>query len=114
MLKHRLHWGYFYVRGYGVMADYGEAVRLFQSAAEQGNATGQNNLGAMYVEGWGVARDMVQAYAWISLAAEQEQDVAIAMKEQIATEMTPDQIAVGEALAAGYRRQIENRSAPGA
>ena len=37
-----------YERGRGVRQDFAEAVRWFRRAAEQGNARGQNNLGAMY------------------------------------------------------------------
>ena len=51
--------------------DYGEAVRWYRRAAEQGNARAQNNLGTMYQNGRGVAQNYVQAHKWFNLAAAQ-------------------------------------------
>ena len=39
----------------GVVRDYEAAVALYRRAAEQRDARGQGNLGAMYSNGWGVA-----------------------------------------------------------
>ena len=51
--------------------DYGEAVRWYRLAAEQGNAPAQFNLGVAYVNGDGVTRDNEEALRWYRLAAEQ-------------------------------------------
>ena len=58
-----------YEDGKGVARDYAEAVKWYRLAAEQGDATGQINLGAMYYQGRGVAQDYVRAYMWADLAA---------------------------------------------
>lgn len=54
--------------GQGVPRVAGEAVKLFQRAAGQGDVHAQNNLGVMYVNGQGVARDIVAASNWLALA----------------------------------------------
>ncbi len=50
---------------------YAEALRLFQKAADQGDAQAQYNLGWMYDKGKGVARDSRQAVHWWKKAADQ-------------------------------------------
>ncbi len=42
-----------YDKGQGVPQDYAEAMRWYRSAAEQGNAKAQSNLGIMYLVGQG-------------------------------------------------------------
>ena len=51
--------------------DYATAVRIFMSAAKQGNAKAQNNLGYMYDKGRGVPQDYAEAARWFRLAADQ-------------------------------------------
>ena len=51
--------------------DDAEAVRWFRLAAEQGDATAQNNLGVRYGTGRGVPQDDAEAVRWYRLAAEQ-------------------------------------------
>jgi TPR repeat protein len=48
-----------YAKGRGVARDYGEAVRWYRMAAEQGDAGAQNNHGIMYALGEGVPQDPV-------------------------------------------------------
>ena len=55
--------------GLGVSRDYGEAVRWYRFAADQGEPQGLNNLAHMYRDGVGVQQDYVQAYLWLNLAA---------------------------------------------
>jgi len=43
----------------------------YQTAAAQGDAAAQNNLGLCYLNGWGVPEDYVDAAEWFSRAAEQ-------------------------------------------
>jgi uncharacterized protein len=54
-----------------VPQDYHEAARWYQSAAEQGQAEAEYNLGVLYAEGQGVAQDYSAAARWYRLAAEQ-------------------------------------------
>ena len=55
--------------------DYAEAAHLFRKAADQGNASGQHNLGRAYFTGLGVPLDYREAYFWANLAAAINKDV---------------------------------------
>ena len=54
-----------------VSLDYIKADKYFKLAAEQGEASSQNNPGWMYLEGPGVEKDYKQAEQWFTMAAEQ-------------------------------------------
>lgn len=54
-----------------------EAIQLLQSAADQGNANAQVNLGKAYYEGKGVHQNMETAENYFGLAAEQGNQIAI-------------------------------------
>lgn len=73
--------------------DFGEAVKWYRQAAEQGDDKTQLNLGKIYREGKGVPRDKVTAYAWFFIAAIYEVDAAGQEKESLAAELSPDQLA---------------------
>jgi TPR repeat protein len=51
--------------------DYGEAMRLFRSAADQGNARAETYLGYLYDKGLGVPSDSAEAMRWYRKAADQ-------------------------------------------
>jgi Holliday junction DNA helicase RuvB subunit len=51
--------------------DYGDAVKCFAQAAEQGHPQAQCNLGICYMDGLGVGKDEAEAVKWLSKAAEQ-------------------------------------------
>src|SRR3972149_9369904 len=66
--------GWMYLNGHGVAQDYGEAVKWFRKAAEQGNdAWTQTVLGSTYLNGQGVAQDYRDAAKWFRKAPEQGQ-----------------------------------------
>ena len=52
-------------------AQMAATVAWYRTAAEQGDAGGQSNLGAIYANGQGVPQDSAQAVAWFRKAAEQ-------------------------------------------
>ena len=81
-----------YADGLGVPQDYGEAVKWFRLAAEQGNADAQNNLGVMCRDGRGMPQDLVCAHMWLNLAAAQGLEDARHRLDSLATEMTAEQI----------------------
>ena len=60
-------------------------------------------LGAMFVQGLGVARDYVLAHRWFSLAAANGMDAAGKARDQLATQMTPDQIVEAQRLAREWK-----------
>jgi hypothetical protein len=59
-----------YDLGQGVRQDYGEAVKWYRRAADQGYAKAQFALAEMYKNGDGVAKDMRQAARWYRRAAD--------------------------------------------
>lgn len=64
--------GSLYIRGEGIAADYGEALKWTRRAALQGDVTGQFNMGTLYAGGLGVARDYAAAARWFARAAAQD------------------------------------------
>jgi uncharacterized protein len=54
-----------------VPQDYGEAVKWYRMAANQGDVKAQVNLGNMSANGLGVAQDYSDATRWYRLAADQ-------------------------------------------
>jgi hypothetical protein len=51
--------------------EYGEALRWFRMAADQGDASAQYNFGVMYAEGQGVPKNDAEAARWYRMAADQ-------------------------------------------
>ena len=92
----------------GVMLDLGngvpendtEAVKWFRKAADQGHAKAQSNLGVMYATGEGVPENNIRAYVWLSMAKTQGHTAATENLEILKPQMTKQQIAEGQALAA--------------
>ena len=86
--------------------DSAEAARWFRRAADQGDATAQQNLGVMYANGEGVPRDVVAAHMWLGLAAAQATGAARASARQgqavVARQLTPTQIAEAERRARAW------------
>jgi len=99
--------GVIYDQGRGVPKNDAEAVRWFRRAAEQGNANAQLILGFMYGEGRGVPRNLVQTYRWESLAAAQGNETARRNLEISERQMTREQIAEAQRLAAAFRPRTE-------
>ena len=87
--------------------DYATALRLFRPLGEQGHASAQYNLGVMYALGQGVPRDNVQAYMWFDLSARYlegvERDRMVQIRDVIASDMTPAQIAEAQRLAREWK-----------
>lgn len=77
---------------------YRRAAQCWLSAAKRGSSSAQARLGALQVVGLGLPRDRVQAYAWMNLAASAGDVDVIALRNNLAEQMTPAQQAVGEAL----------------
>ena len=96
-----------YRDGRGVPKNDAEAVRWYRRAAEQGDADAQLNLGFMYAEGRGVPRNLVQSYLWASLAAAQGNETARRNLEISERQMTREQIAEAQRLAAAFRPRAE-------
>jgi TPR repeat protein len=55
----------------GLPSDVSEAIKWYRAAAEQGDAYGQYNLGAVYANGEGMPKDDAEAVKWWRMAADQ-------------------------------------------
>src|SRR5215831_1010791 len=108
--------GLMYTNGRGVPQNSAEALRWYRRAADQGHADAQATLGLMYYLGQGAPQDFVQAYFWLTLAAAlfppgTAYDGAVRARDYVVQEMTPSQLAQGQALARTWQLKPET---PGA
>ena len=85
--------GWMYYTGFGVEKDDREAHKWWAKAAQQGDAVTQGLLGLMYKNGFGVEMDYCEAHKWLTLAAEQGNEDARKARDELAQQMSPDQIA---------------------
>ena len=72
-----------------------EALQWWRKAAEQGQPSAQFNLAQALLEGKSLPKDLVEAYKWYSLAAEQGDRDARRMRDALAVELAPSEIAEG-------------------
>jgi TPR repeat protein len=92
--------GVMYEEGAGVPQDHVEAAAWYRAAAEQGNLFSKLNLGVLYERGTpDVPRDVVRSHMWYNLAAAQGHADAGQLRDDIATAMTPEQVAEAQRLA---------------
>ena len=91
--------GILYFNGGGVPKDYQQALRWFRLAADQGEALAQTKIAIMYDDGQGVPHDIVQAHKWYNLAATNGDKPAAELRDALAKQMTPAQIAEAQKLA---------------
>jgi hypothetical protein len=89
-----------YNDGEGVPENDAEAVKWYRKAADQGYADAQSNLGVMYYGGDGVPENNIRAYVWWSMAKTQGHTFATENLEILKPQMTKQQIADAQALAA--------------
>jgi TPR repeat protein len=93
-----------YLNGSGVPADASQAQKLFGQSAVQGFARAQETLGEVYARGEAGpgTQDAVLGYMLFDLAAGQGDAAARTAKTALASEMTPEQVAAGQALASQW------------
>ena len=94
--------GVMYDSGEDVDADKPEAAKWFLRSAEQGHPDAQQRLAFLYRNGEGVAKDYVKAHMWYSLAAGQGSMFAGIQRDLLANDMTPEQLADAQRLAAEW------------
>lgn len=82
-------------------ADLRQAAALFERAAEQGMAAAMANLGLMAFRGRGRLQDYVEGYRWLTLAAKSGLPGIEALRDELAAEMTAEQIAAANRAARG-------------
>ena len=88
-----------YDNGRGVLKDAAEAVRWYRMAAEQGDASAQNNLGVMYDTGEGVLKDSVLAHMWLNIAGANGNEGARENRDTLERDMTRAEISRATELA---------------
>jgi len=101
--KAQYNLGTLYLNGGGVPKDYQQALRWFRMAADQGEALAQTKIGIMYDDGQGVPHDFVQAHKWYNLAATNGDKPAAELRDALAKQMTPAQIAEAQQLAREWK-----------
>ncbi len=88
-----------YYYGWGTPQDYQKATEFFKFASENGIATGQHLLAQMYNRGHGFPKDYVIAYMWANISASKDDEDAAKLRDDIAKNMTTEQIAEAQKLA---------------
>ena len=101
-VKSQMTLGVLYDYGLGVPQDKEEAFKWFRKAAEQGNFAAQFFMGRHYEDGDGVLQDFVQAHAWFNVASANGSVGASELRDEVANQMTPEQIAKAQELAREY------------
>ena len=101
--KAQYNLGTLYLNGSGVPKDYQQALRWFRMAADQGEALAQTKIGIMYDDGQGVPHDFVQAHKWYNLAATNGDKPAAELRDALAKQMTPAQIAEAQQQALEWK-----------
>ncbi len=96
-----------YDKGVAVAQNMESAVKWFRAAARQGNRDGQNNLGIAYATGEGIGMDYVQAYQWFELARLAGHPSSGDYRENIASEMSAEQILAAQRLVRDWKMAHE-------
>ena len=88
-----------YNLGQGVPKDEVEAVKWYRKAAIQGNVDAQASIGLMIGLGQGVPQDFLTAHMWLNIAAANGMEEMVAIRDLVATKMTPAQLTEAQSRA---------------
>ena len=91
--------GLMYHNGKGVTQNDKTAARWYKLSARQGLPLAQGNLGGHYAFGTGISKNFVEAYKWGTIADTNGNKNGAKVKEFVAKQMTPAQIAEAQKLA---------------
>jgi len=97
------HLGHMYFVGQGIPQDYAETLKWYRRAADQGLSLAQFALGLIYYMGHAVPEDKVLAHKWFNLSAAQDHTQAAFLRNNIASRMTPAEIAEAQRLAREWK-----------
>ena len=88
-------------------ADFGEALKWYRLAANQGVPQAQLVLGAAYAVGRGLPTDFIQAHLWLSLAipncSGEDKKKGIAALKIVSSHLTDRQLAEAQRLASEWK-----------
>jgi hypothetical protein len=94
--------GVMHLKGDGVLQDYQEALKRFQSSYGTGgafrNGEPEFNVAWMYAQGKGVQQDFITAYAWYSISAATGNTLAQRARDKIIELIPPDDVLKAQAL----------------
>lgn len=89
--------GVMYEEGAGVLQDYVEAAKWYRLSAAGGNVNAKIILGVIYEEGRpGLPTNVVLAHMWYNLAAAQGSAEAAKFRDELATDMSAEQVAIAQ------------------
>ena len=91
------HLGYHYLKGYGVMKNHKEALKLFRQIINDGNA--QRHVGDIYAEGKGVLQSNIHAHMWYNIGSSNNNFGSDRDRDAIALKMSPTDVAKAQAMA---------------
>jgi hypothetical protein len=91
---------------------YGTAVHWFTKAAERGLRDSQFNLGVLYERGLGVPKDSAAAHHWFALAASQGDAKAVERRDQLAAQLSPQELKQDERQALSWTASETEERAP--
>lgn len=97
--------GDFFMKAEGGRQDYKEAMKWMRLAADQGDSRAFLGIGLMYINGNGVELDLVELYLWTLLADMTGHNTAQIL-EEIAEDMTPEQIDEAHRLAVEFLEKL--------
>lgn len=103
-----------YLLGEGVPRDFGEALKWSRKAADAGDIEAMCTLGICYGAGRGVPQNRVLAYVWLSLAAARGHAKAAGWRDEAAGELTAQEIAAAQRLAADLDSKLQADAKRGA
>jgi TPR repeat protein len=87
--------------------DFSQARYWYRQAADQGDPYAEASLGILFNFGKGVQRDYAQAYLWYERAALHadagNRDTIVEMRDAIAANLTPQQIAQAKDSARAWK-----------
>ena len=100
--------GLMYANGHGVAQDYKQAFYWYIKAAGQGHVDAQAGLGAKYFLGQGVPQNYKFSYVWSNLAAAQGHESIVKIRDLVAENLTPQQLAEAQDLTAQIQYKIDH------
>jgi TPR repeat protein len=94
----RVNFGVMLMYARGGQQDYKMAVYYLRLAANEGHDVAQRRLGELYQRGEGVQQDFIKAYMWYSLGSAHGAEAGARLRDALAKQMDPDQIAEAQKL----------------
>lgn len=99
--------GIYYYEGNGVPQNYNVAYHWLLRSAECGFPTSMNLVGVFLRDGRGVDKNIIEAHKWFNLAVAHGYLGAKAHRDNLASQMTPQEISQAQKLASEWKPKAE-------